>query len=99
MWADPSQRTEVPPCFGNPAAAEFVCANLEQIQQLQVDRVALTQDHLALLQSAPAAAEANGNTDAVTRIDTRIGRVTERHAKAGARQEKLAAFAAANCAE
>ena len=40
---------------------EFVCANLDAIEQLQADHATLLTDRLALLGSARAAAEANGN--------------------------------------
>jgi hypothetical protein len=77
--------------------AEFVCANLDAIEQLQADHATLLADRLALLGSARAAAEAQGNTKAVHRIDRRIERATERQAKVAERQEKVAAFAAEHC--
>ena len=83
---------------GEPGAkGEFVCANLDPIEQLQADHATLLTDRLALLGSARAAADANGNTKAVERIDRRIERATERQAKVAERQEKLAAFAAEHC--
>lgn len=81
----------------NGPRAEFVCANLEQIQQLQADHATLIADRLTLLGEARAAAEAAGNTKAVERIDGRTAKVTERQAKVAARQEKLASFASEHC--
>lgn len=77
--------------------AEFVCENLEQIQALQADHATLIADRLVLLGEARAAAEAEGNTEAVERIDRRIARGTERQSKVAERQDKLATFAAENC--
>jgi len=77
--------------------AEFVRANLDQLQTLQADHATLTADRLALLGEARAAAEAGGDAEAVEHIDQRIARVTERQGKVGAREERLTTFAAENC--
>ncbi len=77
--------------------AEFVCANLDQIQALQADHTTLISDRLALLGEARAAAEAAGDAEAVERIDRRTARVTERQGKVAERTERLVTFAAEHC--
>jgi hypothetical protein len=86
---EPGARAEV--------RGEFVCTNLERIQQLQADHAALAADGLALLGDARAAAEAAGDAKAVERIDRRIERVSERQARSGERQEKLTTWAGEHC--
>lgn len=92
-----------PPTTSDPTSdrgrGAFVCANLEQIQQLQTDRAALIEDRLLLLQSARTEAEANGNAKVVERIDRRTERAAERQGNVAERQAKLVAFAAENCAD
>ncbi len=77
--------------------AEFVCANLDEIQALQAGHATLIGDRLALLGTARAEAEAAGDTAAVDRIDRRATRVTERQGKVAERTERLATFAAEHC--
>ena len=88
-----------PPPSSTPAhpRGEFVCANLAQIQQVQADHATLITDRLALLASARSAAEEDGRTKAVERIDRRTAKLTERQQKVAERQQQVADFAAANC--
>lgn len=90
-------QSDDPPTPAAGARADFVCANLGQIQQVQGDHATLLTDRLALLETAKAAAEAGGDTKAVERIEARTATVTERQAKVSARQEKLTTFAADHC--
>jgi hypothetical protein len=77
--------------------ADFVCANLAQIQQVQADHATLITDRLTLLASARTAAEQAGRTKAVQRIDQRTAKLTERQQHVAERQQQLTDFAAANC--
>jgi hypothetical protein len=85
------------PSQGPGSRAEFVCTNLERIQQLQADHAALAADGLALLGDARAAAEAAGDAKVVERIERRIARVSERQARIAERQEKLTTWAGEHC--
>jgi flagellar basal body-associated protein FliL len=79
------------------AKGEFVCANLDQIQQVQADHATTIKDRLVLLASAKTAAQDAGKTKLVARIDARIAKLTARQEKVTARQQKVADFAAAHC--
>ncbi|MET0144558.1 MAG: hypothetical protein ABW328_07240 [Ilumatobacteraceae bacterium] len=79
------------------ARGEFVCANLDQIQQLQTERATLVTDRLALLADARVAAGAGGHTAAVARIDARRARTAERQANVAERQTALVDWAAVHC--
>jgi len=90
-----------PPATSTPAKpgarAQFVCANLAQIEKVQADRATTITDSLTLLASAKTAAQDAGRTKLVTRIDNRTTRLTARQSKVAARQQKLADFAKAHC--
>ncbi len=79
------------------AKGEFVCANLDQIQQVQADHATGIKDRLALLATAKAAAQDAGKTKVVARIDKRTATLTTRQQQVTARQQKVAEFAASHC--
>lgn len=90
-----AQEDPAPPASTHPRG-EFVCANLEQIQQVQADHATSLTDRLALLASARTAAEEAGRAALVARIDQRSARLVERQASVAERQQRLADVAA-NC--
>ncbi|MET0324538.1 MAG: hypothetical protein ABW219_04885 [Ilumatobacteraceae bacterium] len=94
-----AQEEPAPPASTAPrrAGGEFVCTNLELIQQIQADHAASLTDRLALLGSARSAAEEAGRAEVVARIDRRSAKLVERQAKVAERQQHLADVAA-NCA-
>jgi hypothetical protein len=81
----------------NPARAQFICANLAQIEKVQGDQATTIADKLTLLASAKTAAQDAGRTKLVSRIDKRTTKLTDRQSKVAARQQKLADFAKAQC--
>jgi hypothetical protein len=90
-----------PPATSTPATngarAQFICANLAQIEKVQADHATTIADTLTLLASAKTAAQDAGRTKLVTRIDNRTTKLTDRQSKVAGRQQKLADFAKGHC--